>query len=973
VRLARGRTYPIRADRLKPPLNLLVVLSSPAARTLTDESLSFDIYEEKRSLFAELKPLVDAGLLRVDIEDRPTLQNLRRRIGAQRRGYHLFHYLGHAEPDKLILEDDAGRRDDQSASRFMEILRLCPDLRLAVFAGCETARAAGDPLTVDAGAIDGWRQIMSLADRCVQESSPVVVGMQAVLPFRTERLFTRFFYQGIVSGYSVIGAMRLARTATRGDRHVGGDLLDWSVPVVFVGGADPGPMVDRSTRGVPPKEPARHVLRLGLRQRETRFFARDVALRQTIDVLSGKAPERVLVLTGPASVGKTMLIDRALEEIGGPIFILYVRLDDIAPELMLHPEMYSKAGDLNSWAFEDLAEMRRETPLKRLCKHVAELLKREDGRRHDPELSQGPSEWWLRLIEELASRPFVIVIDNVGSLVRMDEPLTRRLTGYWLQRHVEQLLDKRVGVYTVAKSLGGLIEHVRRSADYTEIDDPNPLVSELSELHDWLSGWSRTARDCVASEAARWLRYLDSSTGPTPEELKERARKDELEQPLLRKAARALVGARDVLSDAFSIVADRRSGVRLAVVAEKLPDKFLNLPSDQRFVMRLGRLTWFETWRWIRRNLPGLLRYGDEYLERLWPRLGTELELWEELERRILEPGINEPPILKIVDEIVPRPPSTNTTLPSIDLPRGGRPLRLAVAGPNVEAAEALALAITRLAAEYGIGGRVGVQAEDERGSLAVLVDVPSPTRDGMLSTLQIRSFLHEVSDRQADIVLLDYRYLVDLPLSSGPETDLLGRLHHRMLFIAASGNLNRMDDPKKVSAPGVYSEVLAVGSLDNNGCLQAYAEWIPELRKPDIFMVDQLIGTDLERTLGRGGLGSSFAALHAVGAAILVWSTLPDLTPDELRELLCRASRPVEMDSEPRPLMLTVQAAVEEARRELMRRTLREGPCSLQALAAITGLELRLVNDTLDLLLSNKEVRRLTRGRLERYELITF
>ena len=158
VRLARGRTYPVRTERLDPPLNLLVVLSSPTPRDATDDSLAFDIYEEKRSLLAELKPLVDEGLLCVDVEDRPTLENLRRKIGSQRRGYHLFHYLGHALPDRLVLEDEQSRRDDQSGSRFTEILQLCPDLRLAVFAGCETARAAGDPMAIDAQA--------PRADRC---------------------------------------------------------------------------------------------------------------------------------------------------------------------------------------------------------------------------------------------------------------------------------------------------------------------------------------------------------------------------------------------------------------------------------------------------------------------------------------------------------------------------------------------------------------------------------------------------------------------------------------------------------------------------------------------------------------------------------------------------------------------------------------------------------------------------------------
>ena len=144
VRLARGLTYPARAALLEVPLNMLLVLSSPTSRDYA-EDLAFDIFEVKRGLLAELSPLVQAGMLHIDVEDRPTLDNLRRRIGAQRRGYHLFHYVGHALPGQVIIEDRAGRREDVASDQFMEILRLCPDLRLAVFAGCETARPDRDP------------------------------------------------------------------------------------------------------------------------------------------------------------------------------------------------------------------------------------------------------------------------------------------------------------------------------------------------------------------------------------------------------------------------------------------------------------------------------------------------------------------------------------------------------------------------------------------------------------------------------------------------------------------------------------------------------------------------------------------------------------------------------------------------------------------------------------------------------------
>ena len=787
VRLARGRTYPIRTDRLDPPLNLLVVLSSPSsARDPSDDSLSFDIYEEKRSLLAELQPLVDAGLLRIDVEDQPTLQNLRRRIGAQRRGYHLFHYIGHAEPDRLILEDESGRREDQSASHFMEVLRLCPDLRLAVFAGCETARASGDPLTVDATATDDWHRILSLADRCVQESCPVVVGMQAVLAFRTERLFTRYFYQGIASGYSVAGAMRLARTATRGDRHVGGNLLDWSVPVLFVGGADPGPLLDRSSRGVPPERPARHVLRLGLRQQETRFFARHVALRQTVDVLSGKTPERVLVLTGPAEVGKSTLIDRALEEIYGPVSILYVRLKDLDPKLMF-------AGYLHPEQVADLAEINAEAALERLCLLIAELLTREDGRRHDPQRGQRASEWWIRLIEELEYRHLVLVIDDIDALGKLEKALTKRVTGFWLQRQVEHA-RRTPGTPPLPNLLGELVAQTRDADGYTQLPglEPNPLISGLSQLEEWLGGYSQMVRDCVSAEAELWVRHFDSriEAESTTAKWEKRDREEERDQQLLRDAAARLAHTRRVLNTALSQISERRTGVRLGVVADKLPENFLNLPSSQRFVMRLARLTWFETWRWIRRNLPGLLRFGEAYLESLWPRLGATLELWEELERRILEVGSADLDIPKLVDQIAPRMQSGRTNLSASDpggyvtvLPRGERPLRVAVAGPLIKGAGALAHAITRLAAEHGVGGRVVAGQEDELGSLAVLIDVPSPFRGkASVAEADMIRFLGEVSDCQPDIVLLDYGYSVRLPLpdSSAHERPVLGRLRHQ-------------------------------------------------------------------------------------------------------------------------------------------------------------------------------------------------
>jgi hypothetical protein len=825
VRLARGRTYPIRVERLEPPLNLLVVLSSPSGRDPADDSLAFDIYEERRALLSELDPLVDAGLLRVDVEDQPTLQNLRRRIGAQRRGYHLFHYLGHAEPDKLILEDESGRRQDHAASRFMEVLRLCPDLRLAVFAGCETARAAGDPLTVDLAAVDGWRNILSLADRCVQESCPVVVGMQAVLSFRTERLFTRFFYQGIASGYSVTGAMRLARGATRGDRHVGGDLLDWSVPALFVGGAEPGALIDRSTPGIKPEKQPRHVLRLGLRQQETRFFARDVALRQAIDVLSGHTPEHVLVLTGPPGVGKTMLIDRALEEIGGPVSILYVCLDDMAPELawIRNWERGTRPENDGEWWAKKAAHMDPASALGTLCLRVAELLTRDDGTQRE-QGSHSPVDWWVRLIEDIAQRRFVLVIDNIDVLFKVQKALARLVVEYWFSRQVAAIGNESGG-RSLQVLLEDLVNHVQVSSGTTQKPGGplNPLISGLSQLFEWLAEDRLNARAAVVAEGENWIRFLEFRTAAdsaTPERKEQRER----EQEVLRAAAKRLDALRRVLDSALCIVAERRSGLRVALAADSWPKDFLALPSSQVFHMRLGRLTWFETWRWIRRNLPGLLRYGEEYLERLWPRLSAELELWEELERRILESGTDQPEISKIVDAITRRPSAGSKSRPG-RRPKGERPLRVAVVGPHIVSADALALAVTRLAVEHNVGGRAVSGADEESGSLAVLVEVPSPFKDGATATeFDVAKFLEQVIDHEPDIVLLDYGYQISLPLENSPTAgrrmiDNLSKALPETLLIAAGGN-KYPGETGVVTAPAVFPEVLAVGSINSDGKL---------------------------------------------------------------------------------------------------------------------------------------------------------
>lgn len=409
VRAARSRTYPAPSELLQPPLNVLLILSSP--RSLKDDdSFSFDLFEEKRNLLSELETLQANDILRIDVEEHPTLENLRRRIGSRRGGYHIVHYLGHATPGGLYLEDREGRATLTNSATVTELLRLCPQLRLCLFAGCETARS---PVPVT-GVVKEWRDGLSIADQCVRVSCPVVIGMRAILPFRTEWLFARFFYQGLASGYAVVDAVRLARAAIRGDDFVGGELLDWAVPSVIAGSDQLGPILEPPKAVTRRPRPKFAELKFDLIEEDRDFFSRLVPLRGAIDVLGGTGRARVLTVTGPLGVGKTALVDRALQDLGPRVdCVLYFKVERLLNE---------------------------SDPVLRMASWVAELLTSFDQQPRLPQDKWDGMAWWERLLSDLTTTRFVIVIDDLELL--RDSDGTSALIAP-LAKAIQLLADRR--------------------------------------------------------------------------------------------------------------------------------------------------------------------------------------------------------------------------------------------------------------------------------------------------------------------------------------------------------------------------------------------------------------------------------------------------------------------------------------------------------------------------------------------------
>lgn len=987
VRLARGRAYSSRTRELQPPLNVLLVLSNPVFPDDAESLYDFDVFEVKRSLLQEFAPLVAAGLLEVDVEDHPTVDSLRRRVASRQRGYHVFHYVGHALPDRLILEDAVGDASELESDRLVELLRLCPDLRLAVFAGCETARPQGDPMGIEAAQALAWRDLLSLADRCVQGACPNVVGMQAVLPLSTERLFTRFLYQGLVSGYSLVDAVRIARGAIQDDDRLGGDVLDWSVPVLFVGGSDrdAGPLMPRGWTPTPVQPRVATELKLGIRQSSGRFLARELSLRQAVEVLGGRAAERLLLVTGPHGTGKTTLIERALEELRDDVgLVLFLHTSRLVPEVH---EACQAVEDPRGPDLPSLCALDPGIAVRRLCERANELLERAE--RAPVALDEGwsPNDWWERVVGALVQAGCIVVVDDMGQIARVQAGLLRAVAGLWLADRVAERREARVPAKQIDADvehlLASLQQHVEAVAEGGDVASLQ-LEDGLAQLADSLpvlpEGLRPALPDALLQALLEVVAPGDAAGVEEPVELRlrryARQRAGTHDAAAIQRALACLAEIRRCSTRAMEVLLSHRTGLRAALTSTSRPEELRTLSPDDIFEVRLANLTWGDTWRWLRRSLPGILRFGEQVLARHWTRLGDRVELWEALERRVVRADPRDLDLDAIVDELAPpRRARANPGNPSLLGRRGERPLRIAVAGPHLKGAVEMAQALTQLAISNGVAGRVVTLVGMEAGALASIVEEPIAfDSDGLVSNAVVLEWLNRIARSRPDVVLLDYgtplpREQFGHALESDPQRPLLRRLAAGSLLIGAGGHFGPR--ATEVVTPGAYPEVLAIGPATARGTLCDWSSWTEDLGKPDLFMEDDLSVSPLGSALNMPPpfAGSSLAAIHAVGAAVLAWSMLPELTPRGIRRVLEQAARPIAAAQGPR--FLSVPLAVRHARRLLIGRALKSGPSTLSTLGAVTGLEPVTLSATVQELRHEGVVEWVQLGRLERLRLV--
>jgi formylglycine-generating enzyme required for sulfatase activity len=208
-------TPPVHPLALKPPLRLLVVISSPSDYDPLDVECEWD------NLQKALQPLVERGLVEIERLSGASLLALQRQL---RRGtYHIFHFVGHGIFDErkqdglLLFTDEQGRGRPLSGQDLGTLLRDHNSLRLAMLNACEGARTSeADPF---AGA----------AYSLVQMGLPAVIAMQFEISDSAAVLFAQEFYTALADGYGVDAALTDARKSIFASMGS----VEWGTPVLF--------------------------------------------------------------------------------------------------------------------------------------------------------------------------------------------------------------------------------------------------------------------------------------------------------------------------------------------------------------------------------------------------------------------------------------------------------------------------------------------------------------------------------------------------------------------------------------------------------------------------------------------------------------------------------------------------------------------------------------------------------------------
>jgi hypothetical protein len=223
---------------VKPPLRMLVILSSPS------DYPPLELEAEYEKLKAELVPLTKQNLLTIQKLPAATTKALLDELleGLRHNPFHIIHFMGHGEFDSdtgkgyLVFEDEDKRATKISGEAMGNILRDHDTLRLAVINACEGARISEEDSY--AGTAQGLLN---------HGNVPAVVAMQFPVTDKSAIDFASQFYKAIAAGYPVEAALSEGRKAISLDE----DSVEWGSPVLYMRSRD-GQLFDIKQPPPPP-------------------------------------------------------------------------------------------------------------------------------------------------------------------------------------------------------------------------------------------------------------------------------------------------------------------------------------------------------------------------------------------------------------------------------------------------------------------------------------------------------------------------------------------------------------------------------------------------------------------------------------------------------------------------------------------------------------------------------------------------
>ncbi|HEY0159326.1 MAG TPA: CHAT domain-containing protein [Thermoanaerobaculia bacterium] len=198
------------------PLRILVAWAQPVSFGL----LSID--QEEEMIRRGFQPLVDAGLVTIEVLPRATPEALHRKL--ENRSYNVVHFIGHGVFDEmkgegfLVFEDDRGGEFRLSQRSVREI--FCGrGLSLVFLNSCQSG--TGGRADFNKG----------VAQSMIAHGLPALVANQYSVLDSSATSFAQYFYSSLAQGHTLGHAAREARIAV--NYSMNGELIDWAIPVLY--------------------------------------------------------------------------------------------------------------------------------------------------------------------------------------------------------------------------------------------------------------------------------------------------------------------------------------------------------------------------------------------------------------------------------------------------------------------------------------------------------------------------------------------------------------------------------------------------------------------------------------------------------------------------------------------------------------------------------------------------------------------